>query len=297
MRYIRKVLDENKMLENNFLQSNKMQEFKKTYKLNVSNKNCFPKNIKRNKDGYIILDDIPFIMTKEENKDGHNNTYWLILENGSRILLKEVLYTEIMSELLFKELAKKLDVQSANYDVGILNNKIYLISPSFLRIGEKLVDYYNLSFNNYEVDVKELTDKAKKIKQDLFIRKMLTIDMLSENEDRFPNNFRTIQSKKNIRICPLYDNGILEINNMKLFFKHYPSINGSIKDDDILNYLMQDDEYKKWCFKKIISRQMPNFRNQIYNDKGVYIDDNVYDSFNKTVNDGKALILDNFKNS
>ncbi len=295
MRYIRKVLDENKMLENNFLQSNKMQEFKKTYKLNVSNKNCFPKNIKRNKDGYIILDDIPFIMTNTENKDGHNNTYWLILENGSRILLKEVLYTEIMSELLFKELAKKLDVQSANYDVGILNNKIYLISPSFLRIGEKLVDYYNLSFNNYEVDVKELTDKAKKIKQDLFIRKMLTIDMLSENEDRFPNNFRTIQSKKNIRICPLYDNGLAK-GTFK-FNTIIPSVNGNTDPVDVFSYLMKNEEYKLWVLNKILNKNLYSLNEVIKLEKGIYIDEEITKSFEESIDNGKVILLEAFKNS
>lgn len=295
MEYINKVLKENKMLENEFLQSNKMQEFKKTYKLNVSNKNHFPKNIKRNKEGYIILDDIPFIMTKAKNKDGHNNTYWLILENGSRILLKEVCHTEIISELLFKELAKKLEIQSANYDIGLLDNKIYLVSPSFLRIGEKLVDYYNLSFDNYEVNVRELTDKAKKLKQDLFVRKMLTIDMLTENEDRFPNNFRTIQSKKNIRICPLFDNGLAR-GTFK-FNIIIPSINGNTDSVDVFSYLMQNEEYKLWVLNKVLNKNLYDLNEVIRLEKGIYIDEEITKSFEESIDNGKVILLDALKNS
>lgn len=295
MEYINKVLRENKMLENEFLQSHKVQEFKTKYRLNASNKNHFPKNIKRNKDGYIILDDIPFIMTRAQNKNGHNNTYWLILENGSRILLKEVCYAEIMSELLFKELAKKLDVQSANYDVGVLNNKIYLISPSFLRIGEKLVDYYNLSFDNYEINVKELTDKANKIKQDLFVRKMLTIDMLAENEDRFPNNFRTIQSRKNIRICPLFDNGLAR-GTFK-FNTIIPSINGNADSVDVFSYLMQNEEYKLWVLNKILNKNLYNLNEVIRLEKGIYVDEEITKSFEESIDNGKIILLEAFKNS
>lgn len=295
MEYIRKVLSENKMLENEYLQSNEIQEFKEAYKLNVSNKNRFPKNIKRNKDGYIILDDIPFIMTKAQNKEGHNNIYWLILENGSRILLKEVSYTEIMSELLFKELAKKLDIQSANYDIGVLNNKVYLISPSFLRIGEKLVDYYNLSFNNYEVDVKELTTKAKEIKQDLFVRKMLTIDMLTENEDRFPNNFRTIQSRKNIRICPLFDNGLAR-GTFK-FNTIIPSIDGDTDLTYVFSYLMQNEEYKLWVINKILNKNLYDLNEKIRLERGIYVDEDITLSFEESIDNGKVILLDALKNS
>lgn len=295
MEYIRKVLNENKMLENEYLQSNEIQKFKETYKLNVSNKNRFPKNIKRNKDGYIILDNIPFIMTKAQNKEGHNNIYWLILENGSRILLKEVSYTEIMSELLFKELAKKLDIQSANYDIGVLNNKVYLISPSFLRIGEKLVDYYNLSFNNYEVDVKELTTKAKEIKQDLFVRKMLTIDMLTENEDRFPNNFRTIQSRKNIRICPLFDNGLAR-GTFK-FNTIIPSIDGDTDLTYVFSYLMQNEEYKLWVINKILNKNLYDLNEKIRLERGIYVDEDITLSFEESIDNGKVILLDALKNS
>lgn len=295
MEYIRKVLSENKMLENEYLQSNEIQKFKEAYKLNVSNKNRFPKNIKRNKDGYIILDDIPFIMTKAQNKEGHNNIYWLILENGSRILLKEVSYTEIMSELLFKELAKKLDIQSANYDIGVLNNKVYLISPSFLRIGEKLVDYYNLSFNNYEVDVKELTTKAKEIKQDLFVRKMLTIDMLTENEDRFPNNFRTIQSRKNIRICPLFDNGLAR-GTFK-FNTIIPSIDGDTDLTYVFSYLMQNEEYKLWVINKILNKNLYDLNEKIRLERGIYVDEDITLSFEESIDNGKVILLDALKNS
>lgn len=297
MNNIVKALEENLLYGNSYANVciNKTKDFFESYKINKGPKNNLPNSIKRNNDGFLLIDYEPYIIS-DLKTDGHNEAFWMLLSNGSRILLKDVDNVEIQNELLFKCLCKWLDIPCANNDVAIFEGDTYLLSPSFLGINEYLFNYYDV-YGKLEIDINELIKKASLINQDFHLKKMLTVDILTQNQDRFPRNFKVIKSSKQMKICPLYDNGILEINNMKLFFKHYPSINGSIKDDDILNYLMQDDEYKKWCFKKIISRQMPNFRNQIYNDKGVYIDDNVYDSFNKTVNDGKALILDNFKNS
>lgn len=292
-----KILKENQLYDDKSKEVyvNKKQDFLNNYKINKSSKNKIPNTIKRNNDGFLILDNEPYIISNLK-ENGHNDKFWIILSNGSRILLKDVTDDEIQNELLFKYLCKWLDIPCANYDVCLFGSEKYLISPSFLGINEYLFDYYNLN-GKYHIKIDELLKDASYIDQDSFVRKTLIVDMLTQNQDRFPRNFKVIKNPKQIRICPLFDNGILEINNEKLLFKIYPEINYSISDDDIACYLMQDNKFKQWCLNKIISRQIPNLRKQIYEDKKIYIDDEVFDSFNKSVYDGKALILDNFKNN
>ncbi len=43
---------------------------------------------------------------------------------------------------------------------------------------------------------------------------------------------------------PLFDHEILGINGESLFFKMLPSINDSANYDDIINYLLKDNEFR-----------------------------------------------------
>lgn len=295
MNTIIKILEENRLYDDDFknVYTNKIQKFIDDYKINKGSKNKLPNGMKRNKDGFLILEDEPYIIS-DLKTDGRNAAFWMLLSNGSRILLKDVDEVEIQNELLFKYLCKWLDIPCANNDAAIFEGSPYLLSPSLLGIDEYLFNYYNLDRTS-DIKIDKLLSDASKIGQDFFLKKTLTVDMLSANQDRFPKNFRVIKSPKQIRICPLFDNGILEINSGKMRVLKLPVINGSLSHDDLINYLMQDIVYKKWCLKKIISRDMPNLKEQIQNDKGIYIDDDVFDSFNKSINNGKAIILDSYK--
>lgn len=292
-----RILEENRLYDDNYsgVYVNKAQDFLQSYKLNKGHVNKIPKSIKRDNNGFLLLDFEPYIISDLET-GGHNEKFWMVLSNGSRVLLKSTAWVGIQNELLFKYLCKWLDVPCASVDVATYCFEKYLLSPSFLGINEYLFDYYDLyKSNDYSIDVARLIEKAMAIKQDSFVRKMLIVDILAQQQDRFPANFKVVKNSKKTRICPLFDNEILEINSYMLRDKTYPSINLSANDDDVITYLLEDHKFKQWCLDKIISRQIPDFREMIRKDKGIYIDDSVSDSFNKTVKDGKTLILDNYK--
>ncbi len=301
--------------------TNEEDDFLKNYKINKSSINNLPKNILRS-DGILILDSVPYVISKAK-EEGHNLKYWILFNNGCRALLKRISWVKIQNELLFKYLCNWLDIPCANIDACYLESTKMLISPSFLGIDEKPLDYYkknierlmkgnnetkqdsltervnSLSYYSAsytkQIDIKHLIKMATMIKQDFFIKKVILVDMLAHNQDRFPRNIKIIGGKKGIRICPLFDHEILEINGENLCVEMMPSINGSTNYDDIINYLLKDDEFRSWCLEKILLRQMPDFRKMIYCDKNIYVDDNVLESFNKTINDGRTIILDNYK--
>lgn len=294
MKQIIEILNENNLYvgsKDNII-SYKKDAFLSNYKLNRSSKNVFPKHLERNNNGYLVLDNEPFILTNKR-ETGNSNTIWILLSNGARVLLKEIPRIERENELLFKELCKELDVPCANSDIVTLDGKIYFASLSFLAPKEFLEDYYELR-KKAIINVVDLIDNAKEINQDYFLRKVLTCDILSENIDRFPNNLKVIRNKKQRRISPLFDNGLLRDGKAKVTT---PYINGSFDNDDILEFLMQDEYYRVWAFNKIISKQMPNFKKRIFEEKKIYIDDKNYEYFKESLENGKTLVLDAYKNS
>ena len=68
-----KILEENRLYEDkpDLIETNKINDFFKNYKLNKSSNNPLPSTIKRNKDGFLILDNEPFIVS-DLKTDGHN---------------------------------------------------------------------------------------------------------------------------------------------------------------------------------------------------------------------------------
>lgn len=290
-----KTLEENRLYNDNYheVYINKIQDFFDSYHVNKSSKNKLPKSVKRNKDGFLILDNEPYIIS-DLIPDGHSEAFWMLLSNGSRILLKEADYEEIQNELLFKYLCKWLDIPCANNDVALFEGNVYLLSPSFLSLNEFLLDYYEVK-KKKSIDVKELTEKAKQINQDSFVRKTLLVDMLTDNQDRFPNNFKVISGNDKTRICPLYDNGMLRQCKK---WSYVTLFVGESQDNyDIISYLIGSPEFKSWCLNKLISKSYPSLKKQIYADKGIYVDDALSNAFDKDVKDGISLVLDAFKHN
>lgn len=317
------ILKENELYDANCdrFWTNEIDDFLKNYKMNKSHINTLPNNIIRCDDGFLILESVPYIVSNKE-EEGHSLKNWLLFDNGCRALLKNLNWIKIQNELLFKYLCNWLDIPCANVDVCYLESTKCLISSSFLGINEKALNYYdgakstslNLTGENpglltehetitnrfykdftKHLDIEQLIKMADRIRQSFFIRRTLLVDILAQNEDRFPRNIKIIKGKKGIRECPLFDHEILAINGESLCFKMLPSINDSTDYDKIINYLLKDDEFKNWCLEKIILRQVPDFKEMIYRDKKIYIDDEVIESFNKTINDGRSIILDNYK--
>ena len=320
------ILKENGLYddERGILDTNEIDDFLKNYKINKSHINTLPKNIVRSDDGFLMIESVPYIISRKE-EEGHNLKCWLLFDNGCRALLKNINWIKIQNELLFKYLCNWLDIPCVDVDACYLESTKFLISPSFLGINEKALNYYNgtkrtslnikklmeedrESLTEYEpitsrfysdftkhLDIEQLIKMADIIKQSFFIRKVLLVDILAQNKDRFPRNIKIINGKEGIRICPLFDHEILGINSESLCIEMLPSINDSANYDDIINHLLKDNQFRNWCLEKILLRQVPDFREMIYRDKKIYVDDEVVESFNKTINEGKSIILDNYK--
>ena len=292
MQEIIKILQENNLYEENEKEIivNKKEDFLRNYKINKGSKNKFPKHLKRNLAGFLVLDDEPFIISNKHINNSES-CFWILLTNGSRILLKDCSFKEMEKELLFKELCKELDVSCANYDIILMNGKTYLARPSFLSLNEYLYNYYGLT-DNTQIDLRKLIHDSKAIRQDFFVSKMLMIDILAQNKNRFPDNFRVIKSPNQMKICPLFNNGIQKDTSNNNIVIH-----GFYQNSEIIEYLMQDEIFKEWCFSKIISRSkpIPNFRETLLTEKGIYVDK--HDSFRANIEDGRVLALNAYKNS
>ena len=286
------ILEENRLFDDRpeEIYVNKIADFFNNYKINPTSFNPFPKNIKRNNDGYIMLNELPYIIS-DLNTGTRRNSFWMILDNGSRIFVKEADDDEMENELLFQELCKILNIPCANYDIAIINGFKRLVSNSFLALDEYLVDYYGLSNKTY-IDIDKILIKADELNHGLHFKQTLTIDGLVKNVDRFPKNYREIYNGHRHRICPLFDNGLRDKARITM-----PFIGNSASFYTILEYLMQDKEYKNWVEQYILNKKIPNIKEKIQNKKKIFIDNKTYDEFEMNLHQGKTLIKEAYKNS
>ncbi len=288
------IISKNRMIneDSNNVEVNKENEFLSNYTFNPTCIHKIPDDIKRNTDGFLILDNTPFIFNTYSS-DGHNKSFWLLLDNVSKIFLKKVPYKEICMELLFQELANALLIPSAKYDVVTINNEVYLASPSFIGDKDLIIDYYDIN-EKYYVDIEELIKQAKKIKQEQYVKKMLTIDLLTDNKDRFPHNFKAIIRKGKYIICPLFDNGLCGKygkNNKRIIIP--PAYKDSTEINDIISPLSHDKTLHKWYENIVLKQDASLFKNEIYRKKGICIDQDINDMFVENVNNGQSLIIKN----
>lgn len=287
------VLEENKIYDDyyNEIEIYNEKEFLFHYKFNNTHIHKIPSSIKRNKDGLLKLDDEPFIKNIYKS-NGHNTAYWILFDNGSKVLLKEVDYGETCMELLFMELAKAINIPSAKYDVAILNGKTYLASVCFTGVDDLIFDYYDVE-NKQDIFIEDLIKKAKNINQENFVKKTLTIDLLTNHQDRFPHNFAVILRNRKELICPLFDNGLCGLYRKK--FYTLPSYKHSILPKDIMSFLLEDEKVKDWCLKKVLKQDVRNYRENIMKEKGLFIDENMNDLFTENVENGKQMIANIIK--
>lgn len=292
-----KTLEENRLYDDNYdlVSYNNINNFFKDYKLNTSNHNPLPSNLKRDKNGFLILDNEPFIIS-DLKTDGHNDNKWMLFSNGSRALLKNVYQNELHMELLFQELANALNIPSAKYDVVTLNKNPFLISQSFLSLEEYLFDYYSVEEKTF-IDVEELTQEGKKINQDKHVRKTLFIDLLTKHYDRFPHNFKVIMSNGVKKIAPLYDNGLCIIGEFYKSRFTFPEYKGSINPSNIIKFLISDKDFKNWILNYINNVDPTCFKDKIKKEKGIYIDNDINELFIKNVQENHDLIKKIIKNS
>lgn len=193
--------------------------------------------LKRNADGYIILDDIVKHVEKVLETEGTREKEWYLFDDD-KVLFKRVRENtyEDYAELLIEEIFKQANAKTAEYDLAILNGKKGVITKDFRKKGERLIsgklllkaysefiigkeqngyekpkedyEYYNLKDIEKALKVyNENTEEVDKMIKDLYL--LFSLDCLTLQTDRHWTNWEyMIDVKTNTKkIAPQYDAG------------------------------------------------------------------------------------------
>ena len=156
---------------------------------------------------------------------GRSEKLWLVNPENKAIGLfkftKSDYTTEHISEKIAMQLAKLIDIECMEVEIGKYNNRVGSLSYRINDDDENLIEgiqlinkYYpnynpetlyddiNKEYYSFEMILNSLSDYD-------FCREFLKIpvfDFLIGNTDRHQNNWAIVQNE-NERLCPLYDNG------------------------------------------------------------------------------------------
>lgn len=283
------LFDENNNKENFDVKFNKLDEFYDTYKQNHTNKQPIPE-VKRDKEGRIILEEIPFIVSNTEDL----NINWLLLNNGTKLLLKKNrLKEENDFEVLMSYFLKQLDMKHAIYDVATFKDEEYLVSPSFLRNGEKI----NVAFDKCP-NIKNGYNKMKEYNGEAYFLKTCLIDRIYGNIDRFPCNFGIITGAKingkntQERLCPLFDN--VDKNDVLIReekYNFFPYIDNEITScKDMFSYLLEYEDVMNFTSKKLRSSNIYKALCEMQKDKKITMNNDYYNKIQNFFKDSECLI-------
>lgn len=274
---------------------NKLEDFFLTYKYNSFRKNFLPNNIVRNEKGYILLDEIPFIVSnidlKKDNENMHNNCKWIILNNGSKVLLKETNYFDDKEkELIIMYFLKYLNMKCANYDIAEFKGQDFLITPSFLTSNEKIFN----PFTDFQNIVKT-QEECKMLGINVHHLKTTLADIIYGNPDR-KRNFGIIVKGDKHRICPLFDNAELSLSDYEA--SSFPYIANELYEpvDIVLNYLLSFEEILNWLEGPFKNVNLLKIVENIKRDMGIEIPNETYVDFENYFKDSEYHINKALKN-
>lgn len=288
------LFDENNNKESFDVKFNKLDEFYVTYKQNHTNKQPIPE-VERDKEGRIVLEEIPFVVSNLEDE----NINWLLLNNGTKLLLKKNrLKEENDFEVLMTYFLKQLDMRHARYDVATFKDEEYLVSPSFLKNKEKII----LPFDKCP-NIIEGYDKIKNYGGESFFLKTCFVDRIYGNIDRFPKNFGIITGAKingrnaQERLCPLYDNAAKNsvlVREEKYGF--FPYIDNEITScKDMFSYLLEYEEIINFTGKQLRKSNIYKALCEMQKDKKITMNNDYYNKIQNFFKDSEYLINDALK--
>lgn len=279
------ILKSNRLYDESYnrneIAGNKIDTFLDTYKYNPTKKHFYPKNITRDKNGNILLDEIPYIVSNIY-VNGDNKPFWIILNNGSKILIKDVSNETIELELLIMYFLKELDMSCAKYDRVLLNGKTYISSNSFLRNSEEINFVLPVPGRNIEQNI-EITRKYNAY---IFYLKTVLIDRLYGNIDRHAN-FGIITgthmhgNPAPPRITPLFDNGDKSLFREYEHDQLFPGINGDDSMDTVISYLLNYEFIEFFIKDKLKNMSLEKCASLLEKEKGIVVSNDVESAYKK----------------
>lgn len=287
------LYDQNKPID--IEKSNNIETFFQTYHNDPEKKKgkILTEKAERDENGFIILENLPFIYSNKIASNPTNN--WILLNNGAKVLIKQ--QEEIIEkELLIMYFLKSLNVSCANYEPVLLNGKKCLATPSFLKPGEEIIMPFTNNTNNIEVTYEE----AKKYRNDIHYLKTIFTDRIYGNVDRGSNNYGIIEGKnfnkrKQSKNCPLFDNGecIFRSRQHPLF----PHLNnGSRNINETISYLLTNEEIMHWVINPMKKTNLQTIAERLKREKGFIVSDITYKNFENYFKDSEAVINEELKN-
>ena len=282
------------------IDNNKTSEFLNTYKYNGTKKHPFPKNITRDSNGNILLDEIPYIVSNVDTL-GDNMPFWILLNNGSKILIKDFSKEKIELELLIMYFLKELDISCAKYDKVLINNKEYLASNSFLRNNEEI----NFVLLDNDLNIEDNLMETAKYNADVFYLKTILVDRLYGNTDRSAN-FGIITGSylrgkpAPPRIAPLFDTADHILRKKCNPMRRFPGINDDYELSTVITYLLKYEFMENFMRKKLKDMNLEKCATLLEQEKGIIVScdkDSGYEKLKSYFEDSEKEINDILKSN
>ncbi len=200
---------------------------------------------------------------------GRSEKIWLVNPENKDIGLfkfpKSTDTTEYLSEKIAADIAKLIDIECAEVEIGKYEKRIGSLSYRINKDDEILVEgiqLINKYYPNYRPEI--LYDGENKeyyslemilnsLKEYKFQRDFLKIplfDFLIGNTDRHQNNWAILKKDEEVKLCPLYDNGsslccYITDNNIKGYLGNDKVMFNSLVDTKSKSRIRIDKKFKK----------------------------------------------------
>lgn len=239
-----------------------------------------------------------YIITQEGTSEGtqikyRKDGYWYKKDSRGHEGRAEYLVSRLLD---FTTLGKEEYIQ---YEEGMINDCSGCRSRNFLEDGAELITFYRLYYNAMGKNLAQaiaamdrMEDRIEYviefIRQScgldirIYLRKILTLDMIVLNEDRHLNNLALVMRNNNFYPAPIFDNGVSLLTANKSINRHL-SIEENVKrvtarpfsgsHEKMVDYLGQGfdidyEEVMKWIHtepesfeKEVMAFQLERYKN------------------------------------
>ncbi len=239
-----------------------------------------------------------YIITQEGTSEGtqikyKKDGYWYKKDSRGHEGRAEYLVSRLLD---FTTLGKEEYIQ---YEEGMINDCSGCRSRNFLEDGAELITFYRLYYNAMGKNLAQVIAAMDRMEDRIeyviefirqscgldiriYLRKILTLDMIVLNEDRHLNNLALVMRNNNFYPAPIFDNGVSLLTANKSINRHL-SIEENVKrvtarpfsgsHEKMVDYLGQGfdidyEEVMKWIHtepesfeKEVMAFQLERYKN------------------------------------